>query len=355
LALASARAAKGAETATLVINAGDRDANPFHLDRADGPDYLGQATRYRWDPAGATLTLDGFQWVTTAATAVRIVGAVTLDLAGATTFRSAYRGAEDTVGLETGIEPVTLRGGRLAVAAGDSERDSTGLFAHDSVTVAADVTATAGRARGLLSAGVRVFAGPLTVTGALTARGGEDAVVSQGVAAWSGVTVDGGTLAAHGGVSADTSVGLEARAGLLLTSGGVTLTGHTRAAGRRTVFALPATYEHQSNAGPVDPGAWVASADRPFAYSDAHKYIGLRAAAPRPTTTAPPATSATPATPAQAASSPTLPPAQDHLPTVGFLWDWAALWAAAGLTLVGGFLVWMAFGWPRRINPRHGR
>ena len=161
-----------------------------------------------WDPATKTLTLNGVNFVTTAATAVQLPDGAKITLADGTTntIKGGDAATGDCYGIY-GVGSLTIQGtGTLNVTSGTSTSNlSFGIHAQGSVTInSGAVTATGGAAlngQNGQSFGIRALNNALTITGGTVTATGSDAKISSN-GLWAGdgsVTISGGTVVAESG------------------------------------------------------------------------------------------------------------------------------------------------------------
>ena len=170
-----------------------------------------------WDGDTKTLTLGGVNFVTSAATAVKLPDDAKIVLNGENTIKGGDSSSEHCYGIY-GEGDLTISGtGTLNVTGGEAGGSSLsfGIHAEANVTInSGTVTATGGEAPGNQSLGIRALNGNLTINGGtVTATGSDAKNSSNGLWAGNGsVTISGGKVVANGGgASSGTSSGIYAK------------------------------------------------------------------------------------------------------------------------------------------------
>ena len=167
-----------------------------------------------WDNDTKTLTLNGVNFETTAATAVKLPDGAIIVLNGENTIKGGS-GSGDCYGIY-GVGSLTISGiGTLNVTSGTAGNLSFGIHAQNSVTIdGGAVTATGGAAPNNQSFGIRALYNDLTINGGTVTATGVDAKNSSN-GLWAGngsVTISGGKVVANGGgASSGTSSGIYAK------------------------------------------------------------------------------------------------------------------------------------------------
>ena len=199
-----------------------------------------------WNPDTNTLTLNGVNFTTTAATAVKLPDGATIVLADGTTntitgdcygiyvagdLTISGTGTLNVTAVNTedyysfGIyasSNVTISGGTVTATGGntDTECDSYGIYAYSNVTISGGtVTATGGNA--YYSYGIFADEKVTISGGTVTATGGTADECSDGIAG--SVTITGGTVTATGGEAGWNSYGIDGD--VTISGGAVTATG----------------------------------------------------------------------------------------------------------------------------------
>ncbi len=171
-------------------------------------------TASTWDGDTKTLTLNGVNFVTSAATAVKLPDGAIIVLKGENTIKGGS-GSGDCYGIY-GVGSLTISGiGTLNVTSGTAGNLSFGIHAQNSVTIdGGAVTATGGAAPNNQSFGIRALYNDLTINGGTVTATGVDAKNSSN-GLWAGngsVTISGGKVVANGGgASSGTSSGIYAK------------------------------------------------------------------------------------------------------------------------------------------------
>jgi len=164
-----------------------------------------------WD--GSTLTLNGVNFVTSAATAVKLPAGATIVLNGENTITSTYSDWGDCYGIY-GVGSLTIQGtGTLDVTSGTPSNLSFGIHAQGSVTINSGAVTATGGVAGNQSFGIRALNGDLTINGGTVTATGGTAKQSSGlwVADYS-LVISGGIVVATGGnVTNGTSSGIYAK------------------------------------------------------------------------------------------------------------------------------------------------
>ena len=159
-----------------------------------------------------TLTLNGVNFTTSAATAVKLPANTTIVLKGENTIKGGNTGSVDCYGIYGNGGLLTIQGtGTLDVTSGTSTgNQSFGIHARYDVTIKSGaVTATGGAAPVNQSFGISANRN-LTITGGtVTATGSDANISSNGLWAGNGsVTISGGKVVAQGGNVSGTSSGI---------------------------------------------------------------------------------------------------------------------------------------------------
>jgi len=203
---------------------------------AGNPIYTGQSDKWDWNAETSTLTLDGFEWESTAAVAVRLLGSnltMNLNLQGVNTIKTLYSGATNPRALHfdphlvvqgngvlnvtsadtnsnniamnaAGFTTLTVDSGTLNVTAGAGSNYSTGIFAQRMTVNGGTVNASSSATTGMAS-----YSSGINVSASLRVNGGEVIAlagtspnrshgVRGGVSVGNVVQVYGGTLVARG-------------------------------------------------------------------------------------------------------------------------------------------------------------
>lgn len=189
-------------------------------------------TDITWDNDTKTLTLNGVNFVTSAATAVKLPDGAKIVLNGENTIKGGS-GSGDCYGIY-GVGSLTISGiGTLNVTSGTAGNLSFGIHAQNSVTIdGGAVTATGGAAPNNQSFGIRALYNDLTINGGTVTATGVDAKNSSN-GLWAGngsVTISGGkVVATGGGASSGASSGIYANNVKINNTGAiVTATGGTQ-------------------------------------------------------------------------------------------------------------------------------
>ncbi|MDR0231546.1 MAG: Ig-like domain repeat protein [Dysgonamonadaceae bacterium] len=183
-------------------------------------EYTAQATK--WSYSGGILSLNGFEWETSAATALTIVnGALTIDIEGVNTFKSLHSGGGSNSYGVCGANPYALTiggNGTLNAISGNTGGiySSSGIYVNPSLTINGGTINAQGGASVNQSNGIYVHSnGP-----------GGDAIL----------TINGGNVNAVASVTAPTSYGVYVRmnvfflaAKLNINSGSLTSQGNSQA------------------------------------------------------------------------------------------------------------------------------
>ena len=154
-----------------------------------------------WDSSTRTLTLKGVNFVTSAATAVKLPDGAKIVLNGENTIKGGS-GSGDCYGIY-GVGSLTISGiGTLNVTSGTAGNLSFGIHAQNSVTInSGAVTATGGAAPNNQSFGIRALYNDLTINGGTVTATGVDAKYSSN-GLWAGngsVVIRGGEVEAESG------------------------------------------------------------------------------------------------------------------------------------------------------------
>ena len=158
-------------------------------------------TDITWDGDTSTLTLGGVNFVTSAATAVKLPDGAKIVLNGENTIKGGS-GSGDCYGIY-GVGSLTISGiGTLNVTSGTAGNLSFGIHAQNSVTInSGAVTATGGAAPNNQSFGIRALYNDLTINGGTVTATGVDAKYSSN-GLWAGngsVVIRGGEVEAESG------------------------------------------------------------------------------------------------------------------------------------------------------------
>ena len=160
-----------------------------------------------WDSDTKTLTLNGVNFTTTAAIAVKLPANATIVLHGVNTIKGGNSDSGDCYGIDA-LGNLTIQGtGTLNVTGGTATNsDSFGIYANNDLTISGGtVTARGGAATGSGGKSYGIFAGDdVTISGdaAVTATGGA-AKYSYGICAYDNVIIEGGIVSAKGGTATD--------------------------------------------------------------------------------------------------------------------------------------------------------
>ena len=191
---------------TIALAAGSATAPAdFTTDAITALDLLNDAktgtTASTWDGDTKTLTLGGVNFVTSAATAVKLPDGAKIVLNGENTIKGGS-GSGDCYGIY-GVGSLTISGiGTLNVTSGTAGNLSFGIHAQNSVTIdGGAVTATGGAAPNNQSFGIRALYNDLTINGGTVTATGVDAKNSSN-GLWAGngnVVIRGGEVEAESG------------------------------------------------------------------------------------------------------------------------------------------------------------
>ena len=191
---------------TTVLAAGSATATAdFTTDANAALDLLNDAktgtTDSTWDSTTNTLTLNGVNFETEAATAVKLPDGLTIVLNGVNTIKGGNTDSGDCFGI-AGVGSLSISGsGTLTVTGGNANRFSFGIRAESGVTIKGGaIDATGGKADNQ-SFGIYTLNGDLTIEGGnVKAKGGEARVSSNGLWAGNGnVVIRGGEVEAESG------------------------------------------------------------------------------------------------------------------------------------------------------------
>ena len=154
-----------------------------------------------WDNDTKTLTLNGVNFETTAATAVKLPDGAIIVLNGVNIIKGGNTDSGDCFGI-AGVGSLSISGsGTLTVTGGNANRFSFGIRAESGVTIKGGaIDATGGKADNQ-SFGIYTLNGDLTIEGGnVKAKGGEARVSSNGLWAGNGnVVIRGGEVEAESG------------------------------------------------------------------------------------------------------------------------------------------------------------
>ena len=195
-----------AETQGLVFSTSD---GRFHLDSVDGAVYTGQPDAWSWDSGAKILILNGFEWITSARTALTIEVSnyfLTIDIEGENRIESTASGTEESIGIFSRDCSLTFIGGGTLYAIGSLSAPAGYGIGPEGFSIV-QVNGPTINAKGSTS-GIVAYLIYLD-DGALNAEGnfyGIDpfplAVSDPGAAFWGDLFIMGGTLTAQGGFSA---------------------------------------------------------------------------------------------------------------------------------------------------------
>ena len=174
-----------------------------------------------WNSDTKTLTLNGVNFTTTAATAVKLPDGAIIELNGANTIMSTYSNSGDCYGIY-GAGSLTIQGtGTLNVTSGTPNNLSFGIHAEGSVTINSGAVTATGGVAGEQSYGIRALHGDLTIKGGTVTATGGNAKESSGL--WAGnnsLVISGGKVVAQGGnVINGTSSGIYANKVVIKNTG----------------------------------------------------------------------------------------------------------------------------------------
>lgn len=149
----------------------------------------GEAEDSTWDADSKTLTLNGVNFETEAATAVKLPDGATIILNGENIIGGSS-GSGDCFGIK-GLGSLTISGsGTLNVTSGTASNLSFGIRAETGVTITSGaIEATGGAAPGGQSFGIYTLNNDLTIEGGTVTSTGGDAKESSG-----SLTIEGGNL-----------------------------------------------------------------------------------------------------------------------------------------------------------------
>lgn len=183
-----------------------------------------------WDPSTNTLTLNGVNFTTTAATAVKLPDAATIVLNDDNTITGGDAASKDSFGIYASGD-LTIEGtGTLTATCGAANDDSHGIFARGNMSITGNVTATGGAASND-SYGIHAN-GNMSITGNVIATGGSAGYYSFGIGGEDSVAVSGNVTAAGGtanydshGINVSKDVFISEAAQVTTTGGTVTAAG----------------------------------------------------------------------------------------------------------------------------------
>ena len=149
----------GIETQCLYFLISD---GKFHVGSATGSEYTGQPDAWSWDSETQTLSLNNFEWVTTAAAALSIIGSggITVDLNGVNSFESTAPELPTGIG---GSMAMTFTGRGALYALGNGSI-GTGLSSGiRSITIDGPTIFAQGKLFGIVCRGLTIYSGALYV------------------------------------------------------------------------------------------------------------------------------------------------------------------------------------------------
>ena len=236
-----------------------------------------------WDSDTKTLTLNGMNFETTAATAVRLPDGANIILNGENIITS-NPGEGDCHGIYA-YGNLTIQGtGTLNVTGGEATNgDSYGIYAsgHDEdyigvkISGGATVNATGGEA-GVESYGINAYCKVNIAGGTVTANGGTATNNSYGIYADDDVNISGGTVNANGGTATNNSYGIYAHYDVNISGGTliakVTSGNGTANALNRAPKTLPDTYWWRTS----NSGAYHKYPASAYIWDAAHTYFEIQ-------------------------------------------------------------------------------
>ena len=234
-----------------------------------------------WNNDTTTLTLNGVNFTTEAATAVKLPDGAKIVLNGDNTITGGDSESAHCYGIRANGS-LTIKGdGTLNVTCGDTTRDegkSIGIFAYEGSVVIEGGTITANGGMAVHpSCGIYTNSGSVAISGGIvtvkgrTARDGR----SSGIHAQSGtVTIEGGTVnaTAEGGRFAN-SYGISAYSGTVTISGGALIATGTNGALSIAPNTLPSSTYWWRTSNYDD---YSVSPDSEYTWDSSHKYVDIR-------------------------------------------------------------------------------
>lgn len=220
-------------------------------------EYTGQDDKWGWDGNTKTLTLNGFEWTTSAESALTII--------------SDDSNNNLIIQLQTG----SVNSFISTVESDVENSDSRGIYATTSITIQGDGTLNAIAGKAYFSEGLDVE-NNLTITGGtVNATSGNAQLSSYGIYINGSISITGGTLNATGG-NGQSSYGLISNT-ISITGGTVTAIGETGAFNSQPTTLPAGPYLYWTNTTVADPGGnGTDGSVTPFNYSSAYKYVRIQ-------------------------------------------------------------------------------
>ena len=228
-----------------------------------------------WNSSTKTLTLNGVNFETTVATAVRLPADSTIILNGVNTIKGGNSDSDECFGIE-GFGNLTIKGtGTLNVTGGATTGyySSFGIYASRDLTIkSGTVIATGGTvSQDYNSHGIFVYSGYVTIeSGTVIATGGTAGEGSFGINS-DYVNIKGGKVEATGGTAGVHSYGIYLYENITIEGGTVIAKANTEVM-NKAPSALPTAYQWRTS----ESGAYNKYPDSAYSWNAAHTYLEIK-------------------------------------------------------------------------------
>ena len=228
-----------------------------------------------WNSSTNTLTLNGVNFETTAATAVRLPADSTIILNGVNTIKGGDSDSSKCYGIYA-LGKLTIQGsGTLNVTGGATTGyySSYGIYASRDLTIkSGTVIATGGTvSQDYDSHGIFVYSGYVTIeSGTVIATGGTAGEDSCGINS-DYVSIKGGKVEATGGTAGVHSYGIYLYENITIEGGTVIAKANTKVM-NKAPSALPTAYQWRTS----ESGAYNKYPDSAYTWNAAHTYLEIK-------------------------------------------------------------------------------
>ena len=222
----------------------------FHIDDENGKIYNEQSDKWVWDSKTKTLSLNGFEWETTASIALKINGDITINLIGTNAFNVINGHTLGSIRISTEYA-IIIKGNGTLNAIGKSNFNVNYGISADSITIE---------------------------NGVLNAVSGNVTMYSYGIKTKT-LTVNGGTVNATAG-TAYYSYGIYSTTTMI--SGGIVIAKGEGTAIWGYYLNLPASYKYWTNTTSTPPADGTGKTypdSMAFVNNNAYKYVKIEKAA----------------------------------------------------------------------------
>ena len=227
-----------------------------------------------WNSSTNTLTLNGVNFETTAATAVRLPADSTIILNGVNTIKGGNSDSGNGYGINA-LGKLTIQGSGTLNVTGGATTDyysSYGIYAFRDLTIeSGTVIATGGTVSQNYNNGIFVYSGYVTIeSGTVIATGGTAGEDSFGINS-DYVNIKGGKVEATGGTAGGDSYGIYLYENITIEGGTVIAKANTKVM-NKAPSALPTAYQWRTS----ESSAYNKYPDSAYTWNAAHTYLEIK-------------------------------------------------------------------------------